>query len=97
MDLRCSLNTLCKSNAIFFQGLQLLSLCLNSCLCLDLILTLWSPFTPAANRAKYYYIVCLALTGLMMAYLTAVTFLSSDGTVAHSECRDCLDQHASQV
>lgn len=54
--LQCSLNLLCNSNGIVFQGFQLLSLILNICLCADLILTIKSPFTPSSSRAKWYYI-----------------------------------------
>ena len=69
--LKCATNLLCGSNGIFFEGFQLLSLWLNVCLCADLVLTLWSPFTPAANRAKFYYLLSGTITVVSMIYLAA--------------------------
>ena len=57
---RNSLNTLCNSNQLFFDGFQLASLLLNMCLCIDLILTIYSPFTPAGSRLKWYYLITVA-------------------------------------
>jgi hypothetical protein len=92
--LTCSLNTLCNSNGVFFQSFQLLSLSLNICLCVDLILTLWSPFTPASNRAKFYYMGSVAATLVMMIYIGI-----SNAIYAHNagskHCYDCLDHYDS--
>ena len=49
-----------------FQGFQLLSLMLNICLCVDLILTIQSPFTPASSRSKFYYLASAALPLLLV-------------------------------
>lgn len=37
-----------------FEFFQTMSLLLNMCLCLDLILTLMNPFYPSKRRLKYY-------------------------------------------
>ena len=49
-----SLNALCWSNSMSFIFFQICSLMLNLCLCLDLILTMFSPFKPASSRVKWY-------------------------------------------
>ena len=49
-------NTQCLSNQIFYSGFQLLSLTLNLCLCIDLILAIYDPFSPAYRRTKKYYL-----------------------------------------
>ena len=45
---------------------QLFSLFLNMCLCIDLVLTIWYPFSVAKNRTKYYmttsFIISMGLT-----------------------------------
>jgi hypothetical protein len=61
------------SNDFSFQYFSLLTLFLNSCLCIDLILTLKSPFTPAKNRMAVYLassaVLCIPLTYLTMSSL----------------------------
>ena len=61
------------SNDFCFQYFSLLTLFLNMCLCIDLYLTLKSPFTPAKNRMKLYLgfsaILCIPST-----YLTINSF-----------------------
>ena len=49
-SMQCASNYLCNTNPLFFQFFQLLSLMLNTCLCIDLVLTIKSPFSPAARR-----------------------------------------------
>jgi hypothetical protein len=50
----------CQSNQIFYAFFQLISLTLNLCLCVDLILTIYDPFSPAHRRTKFYYGFSLA-------------------------------------
>jgi len=49
-----SMLVLVWSNELIKDFSQLLSLALNIFLCIDLILTLWSPFDVARGRTKYY-------------------------------------------
>lgn len=53
-SMQCASNYLCNTNPLFFQFFQLLSLMLNTCLCVDLVLTIKSPFSPAARRQQWY-------------------------------------------
>lgn len=50
---------------------QLLSLSLNFCLCLDIVLTMGNPFSPHDRRMKFYLIGSLfsaiVLTGLTLS------------------------------
>lgn len=54
------------SNDFFFQYFSLLTLALNTCLCVDLILTLKNPFQPAKKRMMLYLassiVICIPLT-----------------------------------
>ena len=56
---------LINTNDGSFQFFSLLTLFLNMCLCIDLILTLRNPFYPAKNRMKFYlvpsFLFCLPL------------------------------------
>ena len=74
-----SLNTLCISNGLTFQTLQILSLFLNICLCADLILTIWSPFTPASSRVKYYLLGGISLPLIMIIQTIVVKKNEGDG------------------
>lgn len=42
------------SNILLNNFFELLSLGLNTCLCIDLVLTLWSPFEVASRRMTFY-------------------------------------------
>jgi hypothetical protein len=53
-QLKLDLNILCWSNSLFFLFFQSFSLLLNLCLCIDLIMTMYSPFKPASQRVKWY-------------------------------------------
>ena len=59
-DLNGYSNTLCTSNALLYSFFQLTSLLLNLCLCFDLIMTIYSPFSPAYRRTKIYYLISVA-------------------------------------
>lgn len=65
------------SNDFCFQYFSLLTLCLNTCLCIDLVLTLQSPFTPAKKRMKLYLggslLLCAPLTWLTKPSIDVVT------------------------
>lgn len=73
-DYTSYIELLTYSNDFFFQYFSLLTLCLNSCLCIDLMLTLQSPFTPAKKRMKLYLVFSL----LLCAPLTWLTKPSID-------------------
>jgi hypothetical protein len=71
------LHMLEASNNFSFQYFSLLTLFLNMCLCIDLILTLKNPFEPAKRRTKIY----LALSGVIclpLAILTQNSFVSTN-------------------
>ena len=57
------LNALCWSNSNFFLFFQTFSLLLNLFLCIDLIMTMFSPFKPASLRVKWYlmFSICTPL------------------------------------
>ncbi len=57
------------SNDLMFQFFSLLTLLLNTCLCIDLVLTLKSPFTPAKKRMKLYLGLSIILC-IPLAFLT---------------------------
>lgn len=63
-----NLNALCWSNQAFYLCFQTVSLLLNLCLCLDLILTLQSPFTPATSRVKWYFTFSILIPSLYYTY-----------------------------
>ena len=47
----------------------MMSLFLNICLCVDLILTISDPFTPAKTRAKYYYMLSGTVSSLIVMFI----------------------------
>ena len=57
------------SNQLFVQFFQLVSLGLNLFLCIDLVLTLWSPFEVARSRMKYYYAVSTFTSGALITII----------------------------
>lgn len=59
---------------------------LNICLCFDLILTIQSPFTPAASRNKFYYLSSAAIPILLVCVILAVNSSKQD-------CNSCLNQY----
>lgn len=64
------------------------------CLCCDLVLTLWSPFTPASSRAKQYYMVSGAGSVILMLYL--ITSYQLSRTAEHGvpqNCDKCLNRY----
>ena len=75
-------NTLCNSNPIFYSFFQLISLTLNLCLCVDLILTIYDPFSPAHRRTKFYYIFSLTTS----FFLVMVIFGITSASTSYSQC-----------
>lgn len=73
---------------------QLVSLLLNICLCYDLIKTIQSPFTPASNRAKFYYIISIFVPLVITAFIVIYNTVGNGGLNANS-CTSCLDKHPS--
>ena len=73
---KTNLDHLIYSNDFFFEYFSLLTLALNTCLCIDLILTLKSPFTPAKKRMKLYLatsvILCIPLTFLTKSSIDSI-------------------------
>lgn len=72
----------------------MLSLCLNMCLCYDLVQTMWSPFTPASSRSKFYYI--FSFSG---AILTVIIIALGNAKFANTNnlkdsCDSCLFEYA---
>lgn len=68
-DYNYALHLLTETNNFSFQYFSLLTLFLNMCLCIDLILTLKNPFEPAKRRTKIY----LGLSGLICLPLAIFT------------------------
>jgi hypothetical protein len=60
---------------------------LNICLCFDLILTIQSPFTPAASRNKFYYLSSAAIPILLVLVILAVNSNNQE------DCNNCLSQY----
>jgi len=60
---------------------------LNICLCFDLILTIQSPFTPAASRNKFYYLSSAAIPILLVLVILAVNSNNQQ------DCNNCLSQY----
>jgi hypothetical protein len=58
-----------SSNVFINHFFQLLSLTLNFCLCLDIVLTMGNPFSPHDRRMKFYLIASI-LTALVLSRLT---------------------------
>lgn len=56
IDFKSLTNIQCETNMYFYSLFQLISLTLNLCLCVDLILTIYDPFSPAYRRTVKYYI-----------------------------------------
>lgn len=65
-------NTLCTSNALLYSFFQLTSLLLNLCLCFDLIMTIYSPFSPAYRRTKVYYLVSVVGPLIVILFIWSI-------------------------
>ena len=48
---------------------------LNLCLCIDLILTIYDPFSPAYRRTKMYYLFSIASSVVLVMVIYYVTFV----------------------
>lgn len=57
------------SNELIFNFFQLFSLGLNLFLCIDLVLTLWSPFEVARGRMKYYELLSCLVSGSLVSII----------------------------
>ena len=78
----------CRSNMYFYYLFQLLSLTLNLCLCIDLILTIYDPFSPAYRRTKLYYLFSV-ISSLILVMIIFAIDLNRDTTKASDY--PCLD------
>ena len=89
---KCAADLMCNSNALFFQFFQLLSLMLNVCLCAYLILTIQSPFTPAGNRAKWYY----GISWFVPTFMVIVIHITKEATDLNKlTCSSCISLYTS--
>ena len=68
-----SLRVILNSSLYMFKTLFIISFFLNSFLCVDLYLTVKSPFTPASSRTKVYYCISF-LTGIIVSWIEAARF-----------------------
>ena len=68
-----ALELLLKTSLTLFKTLFTVSFFLNSFLCIDLYLTVKSPFTPASSRLKIYYAVSF-IVGSVIGIFEALTF-----------------------
>ena len=68
-----SLRLILNSSLYLFKTLFIISFFLNSFLCIDLYLTVKSPFTPASSRCKVYYFVSF-VTGIIVSWIEASRF-----------------------
>ena len=72
-----SLTLIVRSALFMFKTLFVVSFFLNSFLCIDLYLTVKSPFTPASSRLKIYYLVSFT-TGTAISSIEALTYESNE-------------------
>ena len=86
-DLTYFLNVLCISNTTFFQYFQLVSLILNMSLCIDLILTIYSPFQQGYRRTVYYYIA-----GVLVPFFLLTTSIENYFKAWTGEGRECINR-----
>ena len=66
------LNTMCQSNQIFYSFFQLISLTMNLCLCVDLIMTIYDPFSPAYRRTNLYYLCSIVSSVVLVLVITGI-------------------------
>ena len=67
-----------------FKALFIVSLFLNSFLCIDLYLTVKSPFTPAESRLKTYYGISF-LCGFVTAIAEAIRYRTTGEAAKYAE------------
>lgn len=72
-----ALNLILRSSLYLFKTLFVVSFFLNSFLCIDLYLTVKSPFTPAASRLKVYYIFSFGV-GTIISSIEALSYEDTD-------------------
>lgn len=79
-----AINVLERTNTMICHYFQLLSLCLNFCLCLDIVLTMSNPFSPHDRRMKFYLLGCVpsaaVLTKFMMSS-SVVYYFAGNATI----------------
>lgn len=84
-------NMQCQSNQIFYAFFQLISLTLNMCLCFDLIMTIYDPFSPAKRRTKWYYGCSLASSVLLVLIIFGLDTSQNNSTVTQYDCINSTD------
>ena len=67
---------------MFYSLFQLISLTLNLCLCIDLILTICDPFSPAYRRTKLYYL----FSGTVSVFAVLIIYVIQ----ASTKEKDCI-------
>jgi hypothetical protein len=70
---------LCESNNMLVNAFSLGSVLFNTCLCIDLVMTLRNPFSPPSRRNKFFILGTVAVS-------IFVTFLSR--TALKGPCRE---------
>ena len=78
-DTRQLADVQCRSNMYFYYLFQLLSLTLNLCLCIDLILTIYDPFSPAYRRTKLYYLFSV-VSSLVLVIIIFIIDMNREDT-----------------
>ena len=77
-----SVKYLCDCNIKTFQMFQILALCCNSCMCIDLFFSYKKPFAPPNRRMKFYIlgtaIICLFSLNNNRSWLKNPKFLFQD-------------------
>ena len=75
---------LCINNSVILCTALVASICYNSMICIDLILTLWNPLAPGYKRAKYYHCVAFAVIAYCSFYINYINgFAASCSTNPH--------------
>lgn len=64
---------------------------LNCCLCIDLILTIQSPFTPAGSRSKFYY----GVSTIVPLVMVIIIHITRQQTETNDTCKSCLNLYDS--
>ena len=59
---------------------------LNLCLCVDLILTIYDPFSPAYRRTKLYYIFSVTVSFFLVMIIYGIDVASNNNNDVTWDC-----------
>ena len=90
-DSKLLANKLCVSNQIFYSFFQLISLMLNLCLCVDLILTIYDPFSPAYKRTAKYYFATIASSSVLILIIYGMDVREYNVSAVSYDCLENTD------